>query len=1174
MRLKRVKIFGFKTFADRTEFQVDGDFIAVVGPNGCGKSNLVDAILWGLGEGSAKQLRAHSGTDVIFNGSSRRKPLGYAEVTLLFDNEDGALPVPTSEVAITRRLNRSGGSEYQINRQSCRLRDVLDLLADSGLGRAGYAIVGQKEIDQALAASPEDRRAWVDEAAGVQRYRARKQESLRRLQSAKDHLSRVDDILNEIEGQREPLREEAEVARRYKSALTSLREVESSMLMKEVYGAAQDVEQSQKRIDQAMEMARKEIALAEKLELEARLAGEKVSGLESKMDAIRGRQQGFLTALERADAEVRLARQRLESLDDLESTLGEEASSSKQRLEEASSELELMRREAAIEAESLARVRAECSGAGDDAQALSKALTEVERQLQEARESEARRLKQEAERRHRKERIAQLQRELQGIRASLPDLEKAVVEAEKDAQAKNGDVEASKSGILEARAALKKLAEEDTAAAAQAHRIAAERAALEGRKRGIESTLEAHEGLQQGPKAVLDAVAKGDLDGDFVPVAEAIEVDKRVAVAIETALGASAHDLIVPSETDAKRAIEYLKSGKLGRATFQPVPLMRPLETNDDLEAVLREPGVVGRASDLVRCAADHRPVVESLLGRIVIVESLDVALRLAKTKGWNRLATLEGEILHHRGAVTGGVSTRPTFGVVQRKAELAELNRKIADAETKLEQEMGAASARQKARLKRENQLHELEAALAEREEELREARQWRHSLDAELKEAQRSLDKIESELANLNAAQEAIEKGADVAALEEERDLLLKQLASRSADAEQAEARLKDAESRLTQAEERARGAERRLANARDSESSRERRLQNLGPERKRLSQEIEKALAEREKAQKGKSETDAELAEAQKSKQVLLERSFQISEEIRQARQNAQSSGDAAHQAELARARADAKRASALQRLVEEYGFTESDAMEQGPELEIPRDAQMLVSKLRRELKAMGDVNVGAIEAYERLTARWDELTAQREDILAGIGEVESSIRELDKLTRDRFANTFSAVQESFAEIFQKLFPGGEGALLLSDPDSLLETGIDIDVTLPGKKRQRLELLSGGERSLCATAFLFALLKVKPSPLVVLDEVDAPLDGRNVERYIEMLREFMQTTQFLLITHNPTTIEAAPVWLGVTMQEPGVSTLVPARMPSLEPRTNGNGHAASALAVVERN
>jgi chromosome segregation protein len=256
------------------------------------------------------------------------------------------------------------------------------------------------------------------------------------------------------------------------------------------------------------------------------------------------------------------------------------------------------------------------------------------------------------------------------------------------------------------------------------------------------------------------------------------------------------------------------------------------------------------------------------------------------------------------------------------------------------------------------------------------------------------------------------------------------------------------------------------------------------------------------------------------------------------------------------------------------VEEYGFTESDAMEQGPELEIPRDAQMLVSKLRRELKAMGDVNVGAIEAYERLTARWDELTAQREDILAGIGEVESSIRELDKLTRDRFANTFSAVQESFAEIFQKLFPGGEGALLLSDPDSLLETGIDIDVTLPGKKRQRLELLSGGERSLCATAFLFALLKVKPSPLVVLDEVDAPLDGRNVERYIEMLREFMQTTQFLLITHNPTTIEAAPVWLGVTMQEPGVSTLVPARMPSLEPRTNGNGHAASALAVVERN
>lgn len=1166
MRLKRVKIFGFKTFADKTEFQIDGDLIAVVGPNGCGKSNIVDAILWGLGEGSAKQLRAATGVDVIFNGSSRRKPLGYAEVTLLFDNEDGALPVPTSEVAITRKLTRSGDSEYQINRQTCRLRDILDLLADSGLGRAGYAIVGQKEIDQALAASAEDRRAWVDEAAGVQRYRARKHESLRRLSSAKDHLTRVDDILNEIENQREPLREEAESAKRYKSAMSSLKEVESSLLMREIYDANNDVEACQQKVDQSMELAKKESDRAETLEMESRIAGEKISGLESKMDGIRGRQQGHLTALERADAEVRLSEQRLLSLNDLEQSLGEEAVDAKHRIDESAAELDLMRQEAEIEAESLARVRAETAGAGADADALRANLTDLEKKLKAGREAESERLKLEAESRHRNERVGQVKREIKGIQTSLPDMDKAVADAETELNAKVAAAQAHKEAITAGRAQLKELSELDSQASGAVHRLTAERAALEGRRRGIESTLESHEGLVQGAKAVMDAADKGELEGEYTPVGEAIEVDKKHAVAVETALGASVNDLIVAHESDAKRAIEHLSRHRLGRATFQPIPLMRPVQVNDDLRQVLREKGVLGRASELVSCSGEHRPVVDSLLGRIVVVEDLDVALRLAKSGGWSRLVTVGGEVVHSSGAVTGGQSSRQSYGLVQRKADLADLNRTLADVEARLEVESQAVDARRSKRQQAEAALGQLDVALAQADEAVREARQWHHSLAGEQKEAARSLEKLEHELAQLVKAEMKSLAAVDLASLESERDLLLKQLAARSADAEQAEARLKEAAARLRQAEERVRLVERRLANAQESESTRERRLQNLEPERKRLRTEIEKAKAEHEKAAKGKIESERELAEAQKSKQVLLERSFQISEEIRTARQNAQACGDAAHQAELGRARADAKRAGAIQRLVEEYGLTEADALEQGSGIDVPRDAQLLVSKLRRELKAMGDVNLGAIEAFERLTSRWDELTVQREDVLEGIAQVESSIRELDKMTRERFATTFEAVQAAFAEMFTKLFPGGSGALELSNPESLLESGIEIDVTLPGKKQQRLELLSGGERSLCATAFLFSLLKVKPSPLVILDEVDAPLDGRNVERFIEMLKDFVVTTQFILITHNPTTIEAAPVWIGVTMQEPGVSTLVPARMPTLESaRTNGHAKAA---------
>jgi chromosome segregation protein len=333
MRLKRVKIFGFKTFAERTEFNLGGGIVAVVGPNGCGKSNLVDAILWGLGEGNARHLRAQSGVDVIFNGSSRRKPVGFSEVSLLFDNEDGSLPIDSAEVSISRRLTRAGESEYAINRQHCRQRDVYDLLADSGLGRAGYAIVGQKEIDSALSASVEERRGWIDEAAGVQRYRARKVESQRRLSGAMGHLERVHDIMRELETQREPLREEAEVAARYKSVQHSLREVESGLLVKELGKASREIDDLEKKIEESRRVAAEESRRAEEVEEESRRNAARIADLERLIDDLRARQQTLSTTVERAEAEIRLAEERLKSLDDAEKTLDEEAASVADRIE-------------------------------------------------------------------------------------------------------------------------------------------------------------------------------------------------------------------------------------------------------------------------------------------------------------------------------------------------------------------------------------------------------------------------------------------------------------------------------------------------------------------------------------------------------------------------------------------------------------------------------------------------------------------------------------------------------------------------------------------------------------------------------------------------------------------------------------------------------------------------
>ncbi|MCC7229951.1 MAG: chromosome segregation protein SMC, partial [Fimbriimonadaceae bacterium] len=912
MRLKRVKIFGFKTFADRTEFNMDGGLIAVVGPNGCGKSNLVDAILWGLGEGNARSLRASNSQDVIFSGSSRRKPVGFAEVNLLFDNEDGSLPIHTNEVSITRRLTRSGESEYSINKQSCRLRDIFELLADSGLGRSGYAIVGQKDIDNALAASPEERRAWVDEAAGVQRYRARKVESLRRMQSAQQHLSRVTDILSELETQREPLREEAEVAKKYKTALNSLREVEAGMLINEVAKAVREVEQLEKKISDASKVAQSELSRADDLDLEVRRIGEKVSEIEREMDSVRGLQQGSLTAMERSTADERLAQQRLESLDDLEKSLGDEVGKGQERVQELESEIVALEAEEKAELDTLDKVRIEFAGAGDEAKELQQKLQALEKSLLKARDDLTSRLRSEAHAAQQKERAGLAKRELKGIIESLPDLESAVAEAKAAFDEQNDCIRTLQDRVNAVEASLTGARVQDEQDAQSSRRLLAEKAALEGRRRGIEATIETHEGLNQGSRAVLEAAERHLLQGTYVPVGEAVEVDKDFALAIETALGGSANDLIVDHDSDAKAAIRYLKEHRLGRATFQPIPLMRPFESSFELRKLLGEKGVVGQANQLVECEHRVRPVIDSLLGRVLIVEDLDTSLRLAKTTGWSRMVTLDGEVVHHSGAVTGGHSNRQAYGLVQRKADLVEIEREIDKIDRLVSDSESRSKKRQSERQKQLDEIEGLKGQIAGSQEEVDEARSYWQTLNEELQASVKAKGRLEHELEQLGHGPKIDHPEVDVAALETQRDDLIRQLASRSADAETAEARLREAEFRISQAQLRLYTARRRLEATQDAEQNRDKRLAHLEPERVKAREEILKSKANREAAEISKKEADQRLQLAQDSKSALLEKSLQKLEDAKASRANAASVGDGVHQAELNRARAEARRA----------------------------------------------------------------------------------------------------------------------------------------------------------------------------------------------------------------------------------------------------------------------
>jgi chromosome segregation protein len=752
------------------------------------------------------------------------------------------------------------------------------------------------------------------------------------------------------------------------------------------------------------------------------------------------------------------------------------------------------------------------------------------------------------------ERRQLIERELAGIDKALPDLESAVKEATLAVHEAEQRVSDGTTRLNDYEQGLSRLRQADEKEAQELRKLLSEKATLDGRRRGIEATIDAHEGLTQGSKAVLDAVERKMMSGPYLPVGQAIQASKEYALAIETALGASANDLIVEDQRDAKLAIEWLKKNRAGRATFQPIPLMRPVDPSYEMRRILGEKGVVGRASELVSCASRHRPVVDSLLGRVIVVEELDDALRLAKTSGWSRMVTLDGEVVHGSGAVTGGQHGRQSYGLVQRKADLKDLQHQIQALNQVVTQLEAASVERSKERTAVERQRNEARAGLDRLKVEAAEAKEFLRALVDEQKSALRSREKLLTEAKTLEEGRPQADEPVDIEAIERQRDDLLRIYAAKSADSAQAEERLHEARSRVQQATARLEASRKRLRSAEEAETHRTQRLQNLGPERERLRQAIESHKTQREAAAIRRAEADRRLEELQSQRRERLEESLRLSEEAKGARETAATISETIHHSEVLRAKAEAKRANALARLMEDYGLSEQEAIEMEGQHEVPKDALTVVNRLRREIRAMGDVNLGAIEAFDRLTHRIDELSAQKDDISAGMDQVEASIRELDQLTRDRFLATFDAVQKAFAGQFTRLFGGGEGSISLTDASNVLESGIQLEVTLPGKRRQALNLLSGGERSLCASAFLFSLLSVKPSPLVVLDEVDAPLDGRNVERFADALFQFTDNTQFIVITHNESTIRVANVHLGVTMQphDPGVSLLVPVKLP----------------------
>ncbi|HEY3364761.1 MAG TPA: chromosome segregation protein SMC [Symbiobacteriaceae bacterium] len=1190
MYLKRLELFGFKSFAEKTELEFGPGVTAVVGPNGSGKSNVADAIRWVLGEQSAKALRGGNMADVIFAGSDGKKAMGFAQVTLLLDNADGKLGVGFSEVMVTRRVDRSGEGEYFINQVPCRLKDVQDLFLDTGVGKENYSIIGQGKIDEILSNKPEDRRALFEEAAGIARYKARKREAQRRLDETEQNLLRITDIIGELSTQLVSLEEQAQKARVYSDLHGELTRLEIGLLAQGLDAAAEKLE---KRLADNQRLQER------LLELEARLAS--------------------------GEQALEVTRNLTESLDQEMAVVGLNATEANGRLERAEGRLALTRQEqkaalgeserltaelAALE-QKLAGLDGEIVGLGAQVEQLQAdlaakvALLSEREQSQVAAQTEVAEASRATEGK-RNRIVAILQSEAEKKNAALV-ADRAGEDAARRKERLTGERERAEGEAAAIAAAEATLAAETASLHAQrtetaagleglrgAHREAEQRggelqqkgAALREQIQGassrlgvIEEMANAFEGYQKGTRTVLQGREKGlSFASDVLgAVAEVIRAEPKFEKAVEIALGGNIQNIITQTDQGAKEAIEHLKKTAGGRATFLPLNTIRTNTFRPDEEREFKgAPGIIGVALDLVRFEDKFRPAMASLLGRTLIAADMDTALAFGKKTGMRyRLVTLDGELLAPGGALTGGSTGGQGSGLLSREREREELTTRIAALREELTATRTAYEATQKEKADLAVRVGAAEQALRAVETRITRAEGEKARLAGEARRWADHLATFATEFQTIEAdarqgAESAVGLRAELAVLFAERTALEAEVAALNLDGQARVAALEEQAQELT-------GIRVRLAELNEqlrSLNGQRTRLQGetavLGQERTAKTEQIAVTAQRLEQAGAGIDTARLEVAEAAEAKRLadealakLQSRKFEAMEQAnnaeRELRNLRRSQGDAQsklQQGEVELARLQAEQENLVVKLQEQHGLTpELVAGRALPETML-EGARERAQYLRDEIRDLGPVNLQAIDEYQAAQERHAFLGQQKADLEEAKSSLYRAVEELDKRIKTHFLESFNVIRLEFQKVYAELFEGGRADLHLMDENDLLETGIEIVVRPPGKKPQALSLLSGGERAMTATALLFALLRVKPTPFVVLDEVEAALDEANVERFGKFLRQFSaQGCQFICISHQRGTMEVADALYGVTMEGTGVSKVVSVRLVDIE-------------------
>ncbi|SDO85569.1 chromosome segregation protein SMC [Halobacillus aidingensis] len=1177
MFLKQLDTIGFKSFAERVTVDFVSGVTSVVGPNGSGKSNITDAIRWVLGEQSARSLRGSKMEDIIFAGSETRAPLNMAEVTLTLDNTDQALPLDYQEVSVTRRVYRSGESEFYINNQTCRLKDIVDLFMDSGLGREAFSIISQGKVEEILSSKAEDRRSIFEEAAGVLKYKQRKKKAEYKLSETQENLNRVEDIIWEIDGQLEPLKEQAAVAKDYLEKKDELKNVEISLLITQI----QQVHGEWERILKELEEVRgQENELSEKIEAnEASLKDQRdhVESLDASIENMQAKLLELTRDLENLEGKKQLMKERHKHFEENKSKL-EEA------YEDLSDKLVNLKAIAEEEAKKLKQIKEKRENTKQElnqtTQALKQDLHLIEDEIEDLKSEYIELLNKQAAKRNEKQLLekqldqihskkgsqidkfkdlrserAKLEEKLTSMTAELETLTTQREELESQVQELNERYEKNKQTYQEWQEKLYK-----------GYQYLEN---MRSKKEMLEEMKEDFSGYFHGVREVLKASQKGQLQGIHGAVLELIDIPSHLLTAIETALGAQAQHIVVEDEQTGRQAIHWLKTNNKGRATFLPLTSIQPRSVHG-AASLSQQAGYVGVAADLIQYDTAHSKAIQHLLGHIVIAEGLEDANQIARVLNRKyRVVTLDGDVVNPGGSMSGGAKKQSKQSLFTREKELQELSEKIVAYDAKA--------------LDVESKVEKLKTTLAEQEEEkeqwnvkLSELKKEEYEKQSDQREMQLKLDHLNDQLQLFDQDQAQYDQDShhadqQLTDLDETLRTLEEQLVSINTKIEElttTKERQKEDEANL---QERRQKLQIQLAEQESAVNNQKEKADRYQQEKDLIQQELrgnrvsyqqlmevkdsnqteDEIQAQIESTRTDKEETTSSIEMKRKERQELAADIQQAEAMLKELKRRHQNFIQDLQQKEVKANRLDVELENMLQYLQEEYVMTFEKAKRDYPGVDDIDEASTKVKLIKRAIEELGTVNLGAIDEYDRIKERYEFLKGQQDDLLEAKQTLHTVINEMDGEMKRKFEDTFTKIRAEFGEVFRTLFGGGRADLQLTDPNDMLETGVDIVAQPPGKKLQNMSLLSGGERALTAIALLFSILRVRPVPFCVLDEVEAALDEANVDRFAKFLKEFSEKTQFIVITHRKGTMEESDVLYGVTMQESGVSKLVSVRL-----------------------